>query len=287
MGAFLLGVGCQRSGSTWLYDRLCDHPQADFGPTKELHVLDALFVPEMKRWYDRVFVDVLHHARAPHDVPLRRGHATVAASLLDLGQYFDHFHYRLLRSPGVRLVGDLTPAYAGLPVAALELVRDAFAHRGVELKVLFVLRDPVERCWSQVRLVRRDNPAHKLPACEADHLRARYTTPACTMRTRYDHTLARLEAVFPAEALHVALYEQLHTEAGIERLCAFLGIDPFVGGLAERVHASPKGASIPDALREEIAAFYRPVYEDARRRFGAEVIRACWPSDGLVAPALA
>lgn len=286
MGRFLLGVGCQKGGTSWIHDYLWHHPQADMGPRKEWHVLDALFVPELRKpRYDRVILQVLRHASAPSASELPAGLVSVAASLLDLSQYFDQFHYRLLRDPSRRLVGDITPSYAALPVEAFELVRDGFAARGVEVRVLFVLRDPVERCWSQVRMMRRDNPDAAFPPSEAEHLRRAHTTWAHQVRTRYDQTLARLEAVFPPEALHVALYEQLLTPEGIAALCRFLDLDPAAPDLDRRVFASPKTAALPDDVAGEVATRFAPVYEDARRRFGADVIARCWPSDRLVQPA--
>lgn len=42
---FLLGVGAQKAGTTWLYDYLNDHPQTDMGLYKEYHLFDNLHVP--------------------------------------------------------------------------------------------------------------------------------------------------------------------------------------------------------------------------------------------------
>ena len=39
---FLLGVGCQKGGTTWLYDYLATSPQFKHGHRKEYHVFDAI-----------------------------------------------------------------------------------------------------------------------------------------------------------------------------------------------------------------------------------------------------
>jgi hypothetical protein len=50
---FLLDVCCQKGGSSWLYDYLQKHPQADMGFQKEYHILDGLHSPECRHFYDR------------------------------------------------------------------------------------------------------------------------------------------------------------------------------------------------------------------------------------------
>ena len=39
---FLLGVGAQKAGTSWLHDQLNRRRDADFGFLKEYHVFDAL-----------------------------------------------------------------------------------------------------------------------------------------------------------------------------------------------------------------------------------------------------
>ena len=45
---FLLGVGCQKGGTTWLHGQLAKHPEVDLGFTKEYHIFDALHIDDMK-----------------------------------------------------------------------------------------------------------------------------------------------------------------------------------------------------------------------------------------------
>ncbi len=39
---FILGVGCQKGGTTWLYHQFAKHSSIDMGDVKEYHVFDAL-----------------------------------------------------------------------------------------------------------------------------------------------------------------------------------------------------------------------------------------------------
>lgn len=46
MKTFLLGVGCQKDGTTWVHDYLSTHRKVDMGFEKEYHIIDALHLRE-------------------------------------------------------------------------------------------------------------------------------------------------------------------------------------------------------------------------------------------------
>lgn len=49
-GMFLLGVGAQKAGTSWLHQQLHKRPDADFGCLKEYHVHDARTITRLKRF---------------------------------------------------------------------------------------------------------------------------------------------------------------------------------------------------------------------------------------------
>jgi hypothetical protein len=44
---FMVGVGAQKAGTTWLFDYLGRHPDVAMSPIKELHYFDQIFRPEL------------------------------------------------------------------------------------------------------------------------------------------------------------------------------------------------------------------------------------------------
>lgn len=48
-GVFLLGVGGQKCGTSWLHDMLARSDQVDMGFKKESHIFDARTLPECAR----------------------------------------------------------------------------------------------------------------------------------------------------------------------------------------------------------------------------------------------
>ena len=53
---FVLGVGCQKGGTTWLYKQLIKSEAVNFGYTKEYHVFDTIYTPYLfnKRSTDKL-----------------------------------------------------------------------------------------------------------------------------------------------------------------------------------------------------------------------------------------
>ena len=51
---FILGVGCQKGGTTWIYDQLNKIEKVDFGFKKEYHLFDTLYIDHEKKFKKQV-----------------------------------------------------------------------------------------------------------------------------------------------------------------------------------------------------------------------------------------
>ena len=103
-----LGIGAQKSGTTWVYHQLKRHPQVLFPGGKEFHFWDL--VPDMPaaHW--------LEHLSPPS----------------------------ISGCSGVTHCGEITPSYALLSSETVGTIQRACP----DLKVFIVLRNPIERAWS-------------------------------------------------------------------------------------------------------------------------------------------
>lgn len=271
---FILGVGAQKSGTTWLHGYLAGHPNADMGFSKEYHIFDALHVmdPGIRKKFLQGRVNLLLQDPSKQRSSERR----MAEFLGDTQRYYDYFA-DLLAGPNVLLTGDITPSYCALPVSVLREIRDEFARRQIDVKVLFLMRDPVERCISAVKHVLRQPGVSYTGQCHygqdgATVLRDLYRSPAFVMRTRYDETLIRLEQVFKFSDIGVLFYENLFQSAEVERLCEFLSVPNFAANLDNKINESKSEFWVSDFLRKEIYEFYRPVYDEVEKRYGERVM---------------
>jgi hypothetical protein len=274
---FLLGVGCQKGGTTWLQAYLAAAPECEPGFDLEYTIFDSLDVPEHTLVRPRIF----ERARASVDAVEARS-ATRPNDLLRLAMmadarvYYDYFA-DLLRRPGIRLALDITPNYALLPERRLAEVRERFAERGVRATAVFVMRDPVERIWSQVRMHRtRSGRANPAP----DHLlvEQRYARSTTELRTRYETTVRRLDATF-GDDVHYLFYERMFTEERLRGLCDFLGIGYRATDVSHRRNVTPKGsATLPDETVRRVARHFRSTYEYVADRFDVDDLADLWPS---------
>ncbi len=142
---------------------------------------------------------------------------------------------------------------------------------------VFLMRDPVERIWSMVRMNQHRRP-DDFPGPTSDWVRRLYAQDDHALRTRYDLTLAALDEAFGPGASWLALYEQLFDRDVLADLCDRLGIDFHEPDLSHVVNASPKGDALPDDLVAEMAAHFRSVYDATALRFPGVDLAELWPS---------
>jgi hypothetical protein len=257
---FLLCVGAQKAGTTWLYEALSGLGTVNFGVTKEYHVWDAVLSPEFQE--QLLTKDVLRERLTGSGIRFLMQN--------EPGYYAQYFNHLL--DSGYALTGDITPSYGTLSVAELDQVRACLSAIHARLRVVFVMRDPFERCWSAARMRKRNNDIGD-PVEEV--LLTSYQTPQFAIRTRYDHTVRNLRAVFSADELYFGLYESMHTDAELKRLSDFLGVSLDPQSSAIRYNAVSKTEPISMETRAMVQTFYRDVYEYCWQEFPAT--RRLWP----------
>jgi len=271
---FLLGVGCQKGGTTWLWYQLRKHHSVNLGFSKEYHVLEAWAKPEK-------FNLERHKKRLGKALSTRNGNTKGNINNLlikhsfyrDIANYYGYFQQLSLESDVTRVVGDITPAYCCLPVDFLKETKQHLQAKGFNVKIVFLMREPFERIWSQVRMHRHKAGAQSASAdsgqSEQDAVLSQYKCDAVEFRTRYEQTVANYEAVFSPDAIFYSFYENLFTHGTINRLTDFLGITPLAANFDLKPNASPKAEKLDENAIREIVGFYRDTYAFCDARFKA------------------
>ena len=237
-------VGAAKAGTSWLYQYLRGHPQCHLRSVKELHYFDALDFG-WQNWH----VQRLLKERA---ALLARGVKTAADQqrLDDLNGLIvlqtdekennaAYLAYVAKGMEGARLCADVTPAYALLSSGRFANM----ARLAPVTRFIYILRDPVARLWSHVRM----NAARRAAGAEDIALRAgrifwrfgRGRHPGIWARSDYRATLERLRDALDPSQLLVLFYEELFSPRAVERICDFLGIDARPADFGARVHAGP------------------------------------------------
>ncbi|MDO9637540.1 MAG: sulfotransferase [Pseudotabrizicola sp.] len=286
---FLLGVGAQKAATTWLYRYLRDHPDCAMGPIKEQSVFQSYYQPERFRLSEVVKIDRLREHLAASSRAFHKGEAAAdPAELLslldnlamnhDIDRYWAAFQKLRAARPQARLLGDITPEYSGLTAENFADIRRRMVAEGYVPRVIFLMRDPIERCFSMLRMADRNateagstvtRPAH-------ERFEAGAKSDWCQMYTRYDRTMTALEAAFAPEEIFYGFYETFLTLDELGRACAFLGIDRAHPNFDRRVNWSPRERDLEPGALQSVRAFYDDTYTACKQRFGADFIAGIW-----------
>ncbi len=274
---FLLGMGAQKSGTTWLHRNLTARSDANFGFTKEYHVLDAIHVPECKDFRKRFEKAARLAIRNGYDTYSRGSpkYDIQRMSFVANDQAYFAYFADILTRRRVMLTGDITPTYCSLSQPTLHYIRDEFQRRDIVTKPLFLMREPVQRLRSLVKMKFRKKEITPGKADELEAMREMCGSEYDNIRSDYEQTVKNMEAVF-GDDVHIGFYETLFSETSLRQVCAFLGIEYQDVNFDQRFNASP---SSNDLTPEELAEFkpaYRRQYDFVRDRFGREFIDEIW-----------
>jgi hypothetical protein len=174
-----------------------------------------------------------------------------------------HWHrgwdwYASLFDPSARVRGESSPGYTS---PSFPEVAQRMASGLPDVRLIYLVRDPVQRAVSQYRHHQRDDAEHR-PLAEA------ILDPGSqyVARSRYHERLESFLRCFAGEQILVVVQERLlaNRRAEIARVYAHIGADPqwWDDGLHERWHVGGAVTDIPAALRQEFAA---RVYDDTDR----------------------
>ena len=240
-----LVTGAQKAGTTSLHQYLAEHPAVLCATPKEVHFFNVEY-HRGEAWY------LAHFPLKVRALALRRRHGVQPA------------------------VGEVTPAYLFHP-----RVPDRVREFDPRMKLIAVLRDPVERAYSQYQMqVRRAGETLSFEdvlaleevevPLELKRIRddPRYVSPSGLRRSyvargRYAEQIERWLDFFPREQLLVLTSEELLREPAdaMSQLAVFLGVPDW------RAESYPlKSAADYDQMRSETRERLALTYEPHNRR---------------------
>jgi hypothetical protein len=268
-----LCIGAQRAGTTWLHRQLSDHPQIWLPRIKELHYFDRF--QDSSRWKRPFFRQLGRRlSRIPREAV--SGRYGLDALKWDFrwawGRRDDRWYQRLFEGAGDLVAGEITPAYSILEKEQVARVKAL----NPELKILFVLRNPIDRAWSQaVKDLVRDPGRRSIADVGESRFLEFFESPACDLRSNYLRTCENWSAFFDASHLQVSYFEDMVEDplGYLRGICSFLAVDPIRGrpetaaGLSAPVNqAARQQDRIPDTLLRVLAGRFLPMLEQMEAR---------------------
>ena len=276
MTVVLICVGAAKTGTSWLHRQLTLHPECHFRTIKELHYFSAIdagrISNELAKHRD-IQVEMLDRiARAS-----RRPTDEQAARLSDRADWLDvletkrenvraYLRYLETGAGQAKVVGEMTPAYALLSEGQLGRI----ARMAPDVRILYLMREPVDRLWSHVRMIaaRRDGQG-RVTAQRCDRILNRVINgeeDQIAKRSDYADALTKLLRAIPRRRLLIEVFEDMIAGDAFARICGFLGI--------ARVKPSRvpvyEGQKLEMTLkqRDAAAAWLAPQYDAAAQALG-------------------
>ncbi|AOE69165.1 hypothetical protein A7317_19895 [Pseudomonas fluorescens] len=210
-----IGIGAQKSGTSWLYEVLSKHPSVSFPAGKEVHFWDAHYLNGVG-WYSSLFSEE-------------------------------------------RCNGDITPAYAILPLDRIREVHQYFP----SLRIVYLMRNPIERAWSSARMALR---RAEMEFCEAsdqwfiDHFKSQ----GSLQRGDYANCLRNWMSVYPRESFLISRYETIaHDPVGFaNRVLSHIGLGEFFSETHRPELSRPVFEGYKSAIRPELLQVLHRLYAD-------------------------
>ena len=235
-----LGVGPEKTGTTWLHEVLSTHPQLGLPYSKELSFF----------WQDREYPretalarltnDDWHHQRYRRYARDRirrafryqrttaRNPGRIAWDLKYLLKTHDEDRYlSLFDFAPDRISGEISPQYFFLGRPQIEKIRRLCPHA----KIIITLREPRAWIWSWVRM-HVQKSGYEPGGSQAEEFVERKMA-----KCSFTQALKTWTSVYPEDQVSVFFYEDLCREpwALYGRICEFLEIEP-QDEVRERVH---------------------------------------------------
>ncbi|MCC2099456.1 MAG: hypothetical protein KDJ29_21375 [Hyphomicrobiales bacterium] len=253
---FVLGLGAQKAGTSWISGYLKTEKTAKMGQLKEYHVWDAKYADlgapfkVAENSIGRDEKSILRYAMQNYD-----------------GFYEKYFASLIRQRSNISITGDITPTYGTLSEDNLREIKERLEHVGFRVKTVLLLRDPVQRCWSAVRMKLRNEGNTSPNEEETNSLLAKlYQTPEYALRTDYATMVGKVEKVFAPENTYYGFYENMFSEEKVRAIADYLSIPTRLEYSSVRKNTSPT-VTISDANREALRSFYKSTYDFCFDRF--------------------
>jgi len=207
-------VGAAKSGTTSLYHYLRQHPQ--------------VYLPERKELHYFTFDCMRKNSRGPGDADVLRHFCATRE------EYEAHY-----AEADATAIGDVSPSYFFYDEVASQRIREELG----DVRIIILLRDPIEKAFSQYMHLVRDNREtldfHAALEAEAERARCGYAALWRYLESSlYADRVARYLGTFGPDRVRVELFQDFveSPERVIRRLFEFLGIDPDFRPQVSRVY---------------------------------------------------
>jgi len=214
-----IGIGAQKTGTTWLAEYLSNNPDVYFSPIKEIHYFNT---KHLKHNIDNIFVKKIKNEAKKMNNQNYKYHIEymqLYIERLNMDSNIKYLEYFNKKMNNKKIFGEITPAYSMLDSKGFEDIKNIHP----DVKIIFGMRNPVERYWSQLRFTTKFNKDFDPEL----NFKSYIDRPEYLLRGNYKRTIQELEKVFDRKDIFYYFYEDLFGKKGeevLKNLSEFLDI---------------------------------------------------------------
>lgn len=268
-----LCIGAQKAGTTWLYNILCDHPDFSMPPIKEFHYFDrSSLYPSPNVLSESKLLNRLREPRYS-----KQAVKIILQSLKALdfrlaqwwfryyfGDYSDTW-YRKLFDIKSKITGDITPSYSILSEKDIARIYKV----NPNIKLVFLLRNPIDRAWSMYRFEERLGRSINLS--DLDIFIKFIDSPSQELRSNYIRTIDLFLKYFDSSQLLLGFYDAMSDQPAelLSEILRHLGATqvPIHMNLHQEYNKS-RQVDIPKHFHEFLENKYHNDLEKLAQRYG-------------------
>lgn len=245
-----IGIGSEKCGTTWLWDRLREHPAIGVPAPKELRFFAARYLGTQP---------VSNATRALLNGPPRPLGVRQAEALrneLRVLNLTDDSYLRVFGSYSERqVVGEVSPMYCVLPPEGVAHMRRLCG----DSRIILLMRDPVQRMISGAKMKAAEAAAEKGEALTEALIARHLEAPIQERLSRYSAMIALYRRHWPEDRILFGFIDEIREDprALMDRIFSFLGVGPAPEGALDYEARSNEGRSFKVSAELEAAVYGR------------------------------
>ena len=273
-----IGIGAQKSGTSWLFSNLRKLPDFTLLPIKELHYFDRhTKYPSTTVLSNRSMIGKLRNSDWTLKFKmqfLQRLNKKKLVEIRWLLKYFfsrsDDKWYLSLFENYVGLKGEITPSYSFLKVPDIQKMHNL----APDAKLILLLRNPIYRAWSHYLHEWRKVENYQNKTIDIDEVIRFIDSERQSLRSDYEQTIENYLSVYPSSQLLVCFFDAIRDDP--DQL--MLSIVNFIGGntayiseylnLREKFNVNPK-IEMPEEVFNLLKIKYREPIERMALNYGS------------------
>lgn len=265
-------VGAQKAATTWLYSAIRWVPGLFLPAIKELHYFSELYNTDAKRFGPKHRAEQINQIRAFHSAKKSRTpyEDMILNQLdhLDTDQTSDDWYRGIFDfASDHEICGEICPCYMSMPTRGVRHVMSI----NPLMKVLVLVRDPVDRVWSHMRMHSKNGALN----FDLDTILSGKVPLGPYMNyTDYANSIRRWQSMTGHGRFHAIVYDRIgeDPQSVIDEILDFVGVERAVTkkNLSKNVFSGKK-VTLPVELRAKLFADLQPQYDFLSDLFPSQV----------------